>query len=300
MKSLFKTLALALMLANGISCQQMPDDSLDGVRMVSLSITARTFDSYEIGQWEEGGGNDFTLGGKESRSGEETVKRIAFAILDKNGDQILLQEKDKSESGYASLNADVPADVYQLIAFAHNGDGNISINKDGVISPPGDKLTDSFLYYSELDLTNDFEEENTITLNRCVSKFSLKHTDILPHNVSVVEISFSKGGNTLQASNGFSSESESHTVTINLPSSAGGTSENTFSGFTFLPSKSCVMDITVTAKNSKGNIVTKQTFKDVEMEQNIQTIYSGAFFSKETEFTATINSNWGANKEVNF
>jgi hypothetical protein len=60
------------------------------------------------------------------------------------------------------------------------------------------------------------------------------------------------------------------------------------------------LDIVATSKDSSGNTITSYTFEDVEMEVNMQTIYTGAFFHSDQKISATINSEWKDNNEQTF
>ena len=51
---------------------------------------------------------------------------------------------------------------------------------------------------------------------------------------------------------------------------------------------------------ANGNKITSYTFEDVEMEVNMQTIYTGAFFHSDQKTSASINSEWKDNNEQTF
>lgn len=270
-----------------LSCQQIPDDNLSNQQMTKIHIQASLISKDDI---EEG---------EKSRSENQLVSRMAFFLFKEDGSQVLEQQKTNNEDGFLNFYAEVPVGAYHLIAFAHNGDSNVSVSKDNTITPEG-KVTDSFHYYQKITLDENSENMQNITLNRCVAKFSIKHTDAIPEGATSVEIRTSGGNKTINAMTGFASDVADQTVVINIPSSAVGSKNNSFSIYTFLTQNESILNITATVKDTNGNNITQYTFENVEMEINMQTIYTGAFFHSDRGFAATINDKWKDDNHISF
>lgn len=283
------------------SCQQVPENDVESRAMVKLSVEATTLPRSEVSGWGEGADENLEMNGVQvkSRAETEAATRMAFYLLDEDGEKVLSQEKDNSDDEYMNLYAEVPVGTYQLVAFAHNGSSDVSMDENAVITPEG-KLTDSFIYYKELTLDEESDNSQSIVLDRCVAKFSLVHTDAIPTEAASVEIKVTGAAKVLNAKTGLGKEAADYTVTINIPSTAIGTKNNQFSVFVFLTDIESTVGVTAASKDADGNTITSYTFEDVEMEVNMQTIYTGAFFHSDQNIGATINSEWKENNEQTF
>ena len=290
MKKTARWVAVAA-LAMLASCQQVPEDDVDSRAMVKFSVEATILPSSEVSGWGEGADENLEMNGVQvkSRTETEAATRMAFYLLDEEGEKVLSQEKDNSDDEYMNLYAEVPVGAYQLVAFAHNGSEDVSMDENAIITPDG-KLTDSFVYYKELTLDEESGNSQSIVIDRCVAKFSLVHTDAIPSGAASVELKVSGAAKVLNAKTGLGKEEKDYAVTFNIPTTAIGTKNNLFSVFVFLTDIESAVDVTATTKDADGNTITSYTFEDVEMEVNMQTIYTGAFFHSDQKIGATINS----------
>lgn len=285
------------------SCQQIAEEEVAESRdLVRFRVDATTLSYAEVADWEGGASAERVVSGESvgSRAKTEVASRVAFALIDEDGNKVISQEKGNDESGYKVLDVEVPVGEYQLVSFAHNGSESANISANAVVTPPGSKLTDSFIYYKVIELTEDSENESSITLDRCVAKVSIKHLDAIPSNTASVELVITGAGGTLDAKTGLAKDLSTQTVTINIPSSAVNTKENTFSAFLFLESEESTVDIVATTKTSTGSVLTSYTIEDVPVEVNMQTICSGTLFHAGQKMSVTINSDWKDDKEITF
>lgn len=302
MKDIARTVFVAMLVCVSlVSCQQVAEDSTESRSMVTLKVKATTIEQ-EIQGWEPVDADDITINGKEvkSRAEQEAVSRMAFFLLDEEGKKVLAQEKSNTSNDYLNLYVEAPKGAYQLVAFGHNGTADASIDANAIITPPSGKLTDSFLYYKEIELNEESESEQSITLDRCVSKFSLKHTDAIPEGTATVEFVVTGAAKVLNAKTGLGDESEEQAIVINIPASAVGTKNNSFAFYTFLTSGESKLKIVATSKDADDAVLATYTFEDVEMEVNMQTIYSGAFFHADQKIGASFNTEWKPDKKVGF
>lgn len=284
------------------SCQQMAETEAESRSLAKLRLSATTLSQSEIGQWDSAVEKDVTIIGEEThtRAASEAVSRMAFALLDEDGNKIVSQEKSSGENGYLNFYAEVPPGTYRLIAFGHNGGGNVTIGADCSITPPGDKLTDSFLYSEELTLSETDERDKSITLNRCVAKFAINHTDEIPTGVSTIEIATNGTGSVLNAKTGLAASTGEQTTSISIPASAAGSKDNTFAIFVFLDSEEDIIDFTAKAKDANGNIIASHSFEDIPMEINMQTICTGVFFHADQDISVSVNYDWKSDKGLTF
>ena len=301
MKNRFRILVTAYLAVVAMACQQMPEDSPESRGTVSLKVKATTVETGEVNEWEEGISSDITMEGVQakSRAGQEAVTRMAFVLINGEGEKVLAQESSSDEDDFAVLEAEIPAGDYTLIAFGHNGTVDAVINTNKTIDGSGEKLTDSFLYSQDLSLTQDTEEKS-IVLNRCVAKVSIKHTDAIPSIAKTIELIVTGGGNVLDATTGLAVSTTAQKSVIQIPASAVGKKNNTFSLYTFLPSEECEVNATVVVKNADGEVISSQTVEDIPVEINMQTVCSGTLFDTSSSVTATVNSEWKQTTEISF
>lgn len=270
--------------------------------MVSLNIGADISFGTEISGWGSGTNSDLVTDGKEVKSRAETnpASRMAFVLLDEDGKKVVDQEKGSDDKDYLTLRAEVPVGTYNLIAFGHNGSSNATIGTDATISFPGEKLTDSFLYYGELKLDETVAKEKTVTLSRCVSRLAVKHTDAIPSNAATVEIVVSGAGNVLNAKTGFVDETCEQTITIQIPESVLGTRDNSFACYLFLEDKESTVDMEVTVKDADGETITYHELLGVPVKVNVKTTCTGVLFHAGQNLTASFDTAWGDDEEVEF
>ena len=283
-------------------CQQAKEIEPIESRMVSLSIGANISFDVEIGEWGSGTDSDLEANGEAVKSRTETspASRMAFVLLGEDGKKVVAQEKGSDDKYFLTLRAQVPVGTYRLIAFGHNGSSDATIGTDANISFPGEKLTDSFLYCDELVLDETVAKEKTVTLKRCVSRLSVKHTDVVPSNAASVEIVVSGAGNVLNAGTGFVDETCEQTITIQIPESANGTKDNSFSCYLFLKEKQGTVDMKVTVKDTDGEVITYHELTDVAVKVNAKTICTGVLFHAGQNLTAAFDTAWGDDEEVEF
>lgn len=298
-RRIWATLLVAMVLGG---CQQAKEIESVESRMVSLNIGANISFDAEISEWGSGTDSDLEANGEVVKSRTETspASRMAFVLLDENGEKVVAQEKGSDDKDFLTLRAQVPVGTYRLIAFGHNGSSNATIGTDATISFPGEKLTDSFLYCDELVLDETVAKEKTVTLKRCVSRLAVKHTDAIPSNAASVEIVVSGAGNVLNAETGLADETCEQTITIQIPESAQGTKDNNFICYLFLEDKESTVDMKVTVKDADGKTITYHELEDVPVKVNVKTTCTGVLFHANQNLTASFDTAWGDDEEVEF
>lgn len=302
MKTIRRMFAASLVAMVLAGCQQAKEIESVESRMVSLNIGANISFNTEISEWGSGTDSDLTTNGETVKSRTETspASRMAFVLLDENGQKVVAQEKGSDDKDFLTLRAQVPVGTYNLIAFGHNGSGNATIGTDATISFPGEKLTDSFLYFDELELDEKVAKEKTVTLKRCVSRLSVYHTDKIPAEAVSVEIAVAGAGKVLNAKTGFADEGEDQTITIQIPESVVGSAGNTFSCYLFLTEKESFVDLEVTVKDADGKTITYHELEDVPVKVNVKTTCRGVLFHAVQSLTASFDAEWGDDEEVDF
>ena len=299
MKTLKGILAAGLMVLALTGCGQSTEDVPVESRMVSLNIGANIQLSTEIAEWGSGTDSDLEMNGT-SRAETCPVNRLAFVLLNEKGEKVVSQEKGSEESGFLTLQARVPIGTYELIAFGHKGAKNAVIGTDASVGLSGEKLTDSFLHYSELVLENNVAKEKEITLKRCVSRISVKCKDDVPADAATIEVKVIGAGNVLDARTGFAKELSEQQMVFQIPSDVVGETEISFSGYLFLASKEDVVDLEVTVKDADGEVMTNHQLKDVPVKVNVKTICSGILCHANQSLNATFDAEWDGTEDIEF
>ena len=147
-----------------------------------------------------------------------------------------------------------------------------------------------------LEVDEDTDTDQTITLFRRVAKFELVAKDALPDNLASVDIQITGGAMSVDVESGIGGDAVVQTKTITVPASNIGKRNCVFSSYLFLPEGVTEVDITVITKDANGEELMEYLFEDVEVKRNTITRYSGLMFGKKPSFELTVNDEW---EEVN-
>lgn len=246
--------------------------------------------SFNISNYSQ---SDFEL--PQSRTKIATViSHLSFCVFGDNAEkeQEILQAS--SDNGFGVIKTTIPYGTHSILVIGHNSSNNAIITSPGDISFANGKITDTFLYYSSIEIDEETSSTISVALDRTIAKFELQATDAIPSGVKTIEFKFSGGGNTLSGITGRTTSSIEQTKVIEVPANYINTSNNKFVLYTFLPEEESNFTIVATAKNEEKDILFSKTFSGVPLKINRVTRYKGEFF-KDGENIAgdiTVNDLW--------
>ena len=76
----------------------------------------------------------------------------------------------------------------------------------------------------------------------------------------------------------------------------------TLNEYTFMPTETGYLTLTVTALDSNDNVIQERTFTNVPMQHAMKTIYSGPFFTQSASigFSLKAETDWETYKTIQF
>ena len=198
-------------------------------------------------------------------------------------------DQDAEDDHFGRFTTHLPYGSYTLVCLAHSSEGNATTTNPEKISFPSSYVTNTFIYCAEIEVTEESEPIQNLSLTRAVSKFEICMTDKIPEDVTMLEIRYTGGSATVNARTGRGvTNSRQHEEFEVTP----GTTANTFGVYTFLFDEEGKLKITITAYDEAGNDVYSRVFEDVPMKRNNITRYQGKFFGKAFDGTITADSTW--------
>lgn len=213
-----------------------------------------------------------------TRAGESKFwTRLNFAVY-QNGKKVKGLNQTEGDNGYGQAELTLEEGTYQVLVLAHSSDGNpttTSAEKLQFTNAMG--FTDTFYYYGTITVTNQQQTHN-ITLNRVTALLRFIINDDMPANVSSMKFYYTGGSGALNATTGFGCVDSKQTVMIDVnPQTL--TKPYTFDLYTIPRESSASLNLTVTAYDPAQTVVLERSFKNVEVQTNKITEFSGDFFT---------------------
>ena len=187
--------------------------------------------------------------------------------------------------------------TYTLYAVGHKADGAATLNNQGIISWPDDKITHSMYYTSTVNpaTTTSLSAEMT----RIVAAFKIETTDAIPDEVKKMRFTISSVYNRWSTAAGAGTNLVDRTSEINVGSKKpDGTAA--FSVYAICTDGETTHTVTVSALDANSQPVQQRTFTDVKLRNGYRTSYRGQFFTDQP-LTATFTvADWNDYDVVDF
>lgn len=227
---------------------------------------------------------------------------IQFVIY-QNGEKVKGITQKKGESSYGQAALTLSPGTYQLLVLAHNCQlGNPTVSNPSTIqfTNTGSGYSDTFYYYGDLQVT---EEQGThdITLERAVSMVRITITDAIPAEVTKIRLYYEGESGVFNAVTGMGGTTNSkQSINYNVQ---GYSAPLSLGAYTFLRNEEGTLTMTITAFDSKDNVIAEKQLTDIPMKNRMMTEYSGRLFS-EASASATIvlsaDTEWKVYRQLTF
>ena len=158
------------------------------------------------------------------------------------------------------------------------------------------KVRDTFYMDYEINVTATSNGSRSVTLERIVTKFTAIITDAIPEGAATFNMTPSQwyyGWDYVAGTP--TTATTSQTITINIPASEIGKTDESLNIFGFSSDTEWTTDITLDCKTSTGSILGTATIADVPLKQNRITTFSGPLFSANGLTTVSLSSDWETN-----
>lgn len=296
MKKLINIAFVVMLLVNHFSCEKaITVEEETGSKPIELGSEIKiTFDAASIDNpsYDE----DKEASRNESTMLKDYCSRISLAIFDNSDKKLKAASQEASEKNFGHFDISLNKGIYSFVFIAHNGDGNPTFTSPSQIKFPGNKVTDTFYYYGQMEIEDD--ATYNVTLKRAVGKFRLVVKDNTPKNIKQMKIYYTGGSSTFDATTGYgcvnSKQTEYRTV-----SEEAYEQESRYEVYTFphQDEKKLKFEISAlrgTKEDSPADYV--RTIENVTMKTNTITQYSGYFFGEAPEggrgFDIRIDDEW--------
>lgn len=297
MNKFVKWLFVAVVIASMCACAS--DDVIAPSQVENSVVNFSFFDASVEDFHPETRGDDAST----TKSWKEYFKRLDIAIFPtgetKNTDAIRLNQLSSAKN-FGTLSERLPIGKYVMVAVANKETDSVAISSSELATFQGSKVTDMAYCSVPFEVKSGSNVVNG-TLKRALTRFKLQATDMMPADITKVEIKFT--GHTSMSFNpatGYGTNSTTQAtkvVTFNMtyvPEKAPD-----YSFYTFIPEESQTITVEVNIYNSQNTVVKNLVFDSVVLQQNHVTTYTGPLFSSGTSINFSFDNQALANSEYN-
>jgi hypothetical protein len=201
----------------------------------------------------------------------------------------LHQVSTDDDFGSPTLNLTVGS--HHIYFIASRGSGATLSTADHTIT--FSKVLDTFYYDLSLNVTASSNGSRTVTLDRCVTKLTTTITDAIPAGAATFNITPATWYYSFDYVNGTpGTATASQTITIDIPSSEIGVTNEKLNIFGFSGSDEWTTDIALDCRKSDNTILGTATIASAPFKQNRITLFSGPLFSAEGLTTVSLSTDW--------
>ncbi len=155
------------------------------------------------------------------------------------------------------------------------------------------KVRDTFYMDYEINVTATSNGSRSVTLERIVTKFTAIITDAIPEGAAIFNMTPSQwyyGWDYVAGTP--TTATTSQAITINIPASEIGKTDELLSVFGFSSADEWTTDVAIDCKKGDGTILGTATIADVPLKQNRITTFSGPLFSANGLTSISLSSDW--------
>ena len=249
--------------------------------------------------------NGFSVEPFDTRATQNIVNycnRLEFAVYQDGKLKSSVSQK-KADDDYGTASMTLKPGTYKLMILAYSSNSSETLdisNPQSISFANAMGFSDTFYYYGDLTVTSS-NQTLEITMLRATSLLSFTITDELPNNLYKIDMSYSGGSRILNATTGMgvTKANDKQEVRWNV---SGYTAPLTLNEYTFLPTETGSLTLTVTAMDSNDKVIQERTFTNVPVQYGMKTVYSGQFFtqSASVNFSLTAETDWETYKTIQF
>ena len=154
------------------------------------------------------------------------------------------------------------------------------------------KPSDTFWQSLTLDIEPQTSTNQSVVLQRVVTRLRIAVTDEVPANMKTLMITPSTWYYGIDYTTGEAVNSQATPRVITVPSSYIGTMNLATSFYCLCPADGFDTDITVTAKDADDTAIANISLQDVPFERNRITNYSGSLFTQNRAVSVSTDDEW--------
>ena len=274
------------------------DDAPGDINQTAFGITVNPDwdgeDFYNFSRMTFNISGDFSFSTSDmTRSLEADGKSMTdiwvFDYLDGTLQQQIHQTADDADFGTPTMTLSLG--THHLYFIASRGVG-ATLNTDAR-TIAFTSVRDTFWKDYEITISGGTSSGNrSVVLDRIVTKLKLTFTDAIPEGAATFNVTPSLWYYGVDYTTGEPSEATANgTITVNIPSSEIGVSNEAVSIFGFSPATEWTTDISISA-NSTTSVLGSASISDAPFKRNRTTEYSGPLFSSSGRMIVSLSTDW--------
>ena len=214
-------------------------------------------------------------------------------VLDYMGDVLVQQihQSDNTAEDFGRPSITLAYGSHHVYLVASRGVSPTLSTTNGTIT--WTNVRDTFWKDYAVEVVSTSNGNRAVTLDRIVTKLTLKFTDAVSANASTINFTPSSWYYTLNYKTGEpTTATTSQTISTSVPGSYIGNTDVLISYFSLSPSTDWTTDVNVNSKDGDNNIIGQGNMSGVPLKRNRATEYSGPLFSSGGTVTTSLNTDW--------
>ena len=204
--------------------------------------------------------------------------RISFVAY-QDGKKVKSVTQTRGDDGYGEVAMQLTPGTYQVLVLAHSSNGNPTLSSaEKVPFTNAIGYTDTFYAYQDINVTAE-SQQHAITLERVTAMLRFIINDAMPQDVKTMKFYYTGGSGALNAVTGLGCVASQQTVNVEADPAAGN--PYIFELYTIPRETVASLNLTVTAYDGSGGVVTERVIKDIAIERKKITELAGDFFTDE-------------------
>ena len=228
--------------------------------------------------------------------------KLTISLYNEEGQRVYSVNKKSTDADFANATTKLAEGKYHLVIVAHSNEKNATTTNINKITFEGNKLSDTFHYYKEIELQAGGNNIDVV-MERVTAMFRLEIADQIPENVKQLKFYYTGGSSTLSGFTGAGAVNSRQTEIRNIQAGI-----NTYDVYTFPQSEDKKLKMTVTALDASGETICMRSFEEVPVSKNVITRYKGSFFTNITpptaadnyKFSISANTDWKGENIIEF
>lgn len=289
-----KIIMMALAVATMTACSTNDESMLDGAAIKSKSVTF----SLE-GDWQ-GSDEPFT------RAAVAGSSMTDVWVLDyqntQNNQMTLIQtiHQTTADADFGAPTISLDYGEHTLYFVTSQGDNPTLNTTSHTLS--FDKVKDTFWKSINVNVTSGTAANQSVTLDRVVTKLIIKPTDQVPITINTISIVLATWYNTMDYLTGLPTSAESdYNRTLTVPDSYKGTTGTFSVNITgFCGTSDITTNVAVTAKDADNATIGYAALANASLKRNRASRYTGTLFGNSNGLTMNIDDTWLTDYEGNW
>ena len=238
----------------------------------------------------------------------DQCSRLSVAVFDDDDAKVGSTKNQKAgDSGFGTVSLSLQEGVYTIVAIAHNGEGNATITSPTKVTFPSNKMTDTFCYCGELEVTGDAISQE-LQMQRVVAMMRLTLTDEqIPSDVARLKFYYTGGSSTLNPRTGYGCVNSKQTEYRSVIGD-DGQPVKVYEIYTAPHEQNDILKLTITSQDADNSVISEfSPMENIPVTRNKITTWEGSLFggsnggssssggiglTLDTAWDGTINYTW--------